>query len=198
MKTVTLTYTRRIPKRALARTIVPFGKERTHHLRGVEDPRGSACMELCDSNGEYAADRKERERKKLEEEEAAASLEKKIISRFGRREGDEDLAPIGGNVSLSTNPYHQVHNPEYRKSMESKKTFLRVENLSDEIEDIELYAIFSRYGPLQIIYMPRDRDQNKKGFAIIGYVHAKDALVAIEQIDRVPWKNQVLHVEPIL
>ena len=190
--TTTSTFTRRIPKRALQRKIMPFGKECHQHISGIIIENPSSYMELCDSNGEYESDRK----RKILEQQKQNKEDTPLTTRFGRRDGDDVEMPFL-KLATTTNPYHQVHNPEYRKSLESKKTFLRIENLSDSIDEMELYAIFNRYGPIQIIYLPRDRDQNKKGFAIIGHVHAHDATVAIENMYRAPWKNQILHLELI-
>lgn len=72
---------------------------------------------------------------------------------------------------------------------------VRVTNLSEDAEEQDLHALFKRFGPIQRIYIARDRETDLcKGFAFISFYNRDDGAKAIEVMNGYGFDNLILNV----
>ena len=69
----------------------------------------------------------------------------------------------------------------------SGNNYLRVENLSPEIENDILCSAFAPFGELKKCHVVKDKITGiSKGYGIVSYLDIKDSQIAIEQMNRNP------------
>eukprot|EP00397_Hematodinium_sp_SG-2012_P036746 GEMP01039711.1.p1 GENE.GEMP01039711.1~~GEMP01039711.1.p1 ORF type:complete len:309 (-),score=78.64 GEMP01039711.1:993-1880(-) len=75
---------------------------------------------------------------------------------------------------------------------------LRVTNLSEDVRDGDLQALFSQFGHLQRVFLARYRDGDKegqsKGFAFVTFNNRKDAETAMKRLHGHGYDNLILQV----
>eukprot|EP01062_Namystynia_karyoxenos_P062128 TRINITY_DN55056_c0_g1_i1.p1 TRINITY_DN55056_c0_g1~~TRINITY_DN55056_c0_g1_i1.p1 ORF type:complete len:265 (+),score=103.69 TRINITY_DN55056_c0_g1_i1:110-904(+) len=72
---------------------------------------------------------------------------------------------------------------------------VRVTNLSDEISEDDLRALFGRFGRVMRCYVGKDRQtQERKGFAFVTFQQKEQAEMAIEKLHRHPLNHVILNV----
>lgn len=70
-----------------------------------------------------------------------------------------------------------------------------VGNLSYEVVQEDLRAIFSEYGEVTNIHLPKDRETGKlRGFAFVDLGNDADEVKAIEDLDGAEWMGRSLKV----
>mmetsp|Transcript_2593 Transcript_2593/g.4823 ORF Transcript_2593/g.4823 Transcript_2593/m.4823 type:complete len:292 (+) Transcript_2593:3-878(+) len=73
---------------------------------------------------------------------------------------------------------------------------VRVTNLSEEITEQDLKDLFGAYGPLQRVFLARERTtRESKGFAFINFFNKADAEKAIEKVSGFGYNHLILQVE---
>jgi translation initiation factor 3 subunit G len=72
---------------------------------------------------------------------------------------------------------------------------LRVTNLSEDADEEDLRAIFSRHGHVARVYIGRDRDTGEcKGYAFVSFVDRDSADTARQKVDGRGYNNLILSV----
>lgn len=72
---------------------------------------------------------------------------------------------------------------------------LRVTNLSEDADEEDLRAIFSRYGPVARVYIGRDRETGEcKGYAFVSFMDRDQADTARQKVDGRGYSNLILSV----
>lgn len=70
-----------------------------------------------------------------------------------------------------------------------------VGNLSYEVTEPDLREVFSEYGNVQRVHMPRDRETGKfRGFAFVSLEAEAGEAKAIEELDEAEWMGRTLKV----
>jgi translation initiation factor 3 subunit G len=83
---------------------------------------------------------------------------------------------------------------------------LHISNLSDSTTESNLRWLFSKFGRLQKVYLPRQRfqtvvDENGKeshplrGFALVTFFSVDEATKAKERLNNYGWNHTILHVQ---
>jgi len=82
-----------------------------------------------------------------------------------------------------------------RRQMDEAAT-LRVTNLSEEAGEVDLQELFRPFGPLQRVYLAKDKITNQsKGFAFVSYIKREDAARAIQGLQGFGYDHLILNVE---
>ena len=72
---------------------------------------------------------------------------------------------------------------------------LRVTNLSEDADEDDLRAIFSRYGYVARVYIGRDRETGEcKGYAFVSFTDREQADTARQKVDGRGYNNLILSV----
>ncbi|CAK8675180.1 unnamed protein product [Clavelina lepadiformis] len=94
----------------------------------------------------------------------------------------------GGNTAGSSMPTG-------RGSRDEQAT-IRVTNLSEETKESDLQELFKPFGPIQRIYLAKDKHtQQSKGFAFINFYNRDDAAKAIKSVCGFGYDHLILNVE---
>jgi translation initiation factor 3 subunit G len=73
---------------------------------------------------------------------------------------------------------------------------VRVTGLSEETKESDVSDLCRVFGPIQRIYLAKDKDRNSsKGFAFVSFVYKKDAAKAIEKLSGYGYDHLILRVE---
>ena len=75
---------------------------------------------------------------------------------------------------------------------------IRISNLTEEISQNELYKIFgprNNIGKIKKIYIAKDNDGNRRGFAFITYADTLTAMKAVETLNKKSFKHTILQVD---
>jgi len=73
---------------------------------------------------------------------------------------------------------------------------VRVTNLSEDTREEDLRELFRRFGPIQRIYLAKDRSSGlSRGFAFVTFVYKEDAAKAIESLSGYGYDHLILNVE---
>nr|CAB3241662.1 eukaryotic translation initiation factor 3 subunit G-like [Phallusia mammillata] len=73
---------------------------------------------------------------------------------------------------------------------------IRVTNLSEETKEPDLQELFKPFGPIQRIYLAKDKHtQQSKGFAFINFHNREDAAKAIKSVCGFGYDHLILNVE---
>ena len=76
-----------------------------------------------------------------------------------------------------------------------KLTCLRVSCISLQLTEDELHARFARFGRISRTFLPRDYDSGEgKGYGYVSFVRRKDAVRAMEMMDRRGFDNLIMRV----
>jgi hypothetical protein len=113
------------------------------------------------------------------------------------------------NENPQNHPKHSIL--ELTEEMKKKMTSvwertLHVSNLSQLVNECNLRWLFSHYGKIQKLYLPRqrfqtitDEDGNEihplRGFAFITFHSLQDAMTAKQKLDNYGWQQMIIHVE---
>jgi len=74
-------------------------------------------------------------------------------------------------------------------------TTVRVSNLSDDVTDQDLRDLFRRMGPIQRVYLAKDRETGlSRGFAFVNYYNREDAQAAIDKLNGHGYDHLILSV----
>jgi RNA recognition motif-containing protein len=70
-----------------------------------------------------------------------------------------------------------------------------VGNLSFEVSEDDLTAIFAEYGPVKRVQLPTDRETGRKrGFGFVEMENDSDEQNAIDELDGAEWMGRALRV----
>lgn len=84
----------------------------------------------------------------------------------------------------------------YSKQQPRDENTVRVTNLSEDIRERDLQELFGAFGPLERVYLAKDKITNQsKGFAFISYKFKEHALQAINHLHGYGYDNLILSVE---
>eukprot|EP00878_Enallax_costatus_P002716 GHUV01002905.1.p1 GENE.GHUV01002905.1~~GHUV01002905.1.p1 ORF type:complete len:291 (+),score=85.07 GHUV01002905.1:368-1240(+) len=73
---------------------------------------------------------------------------------------------------------------------------VRVTNLSEDVTEADLQALFRPFGPISRVFLAVDKTTGEnRGFAFVNYHHREDAERAIRTLDGYGYDNLILHVE---
>lgn len=83
-----------------------------------------------------------------------------------------------------------------QKEERDESNTLRVNNISEDANERDLYELFNRFGYVQRIFLARDREnQRNRGFAYVTYGRREDALAAMSALDGFGYDHLILKVE---
>lgn len=83
-----------------------------------------------------------------------------------------------------------------RNPRENEQSTIRVTNLSEETKESDLQDLFKPFGPVQRIFLAKDKHtQQSKGFAFITFYHKDDAAKAIKHLCGYGYDHLILNVE---
>lgn len=83
-----------------------------------------------------------------------------------------------------------------RNPRENEQSTIRVTNLSEETKESDLQDLFKPFGPVQRIFLAKDKHtQQSKGFAFITFYHKDDASKAIQHLNGYGYDHLILNVE---
>jgi len=156
-------------------------------------------------------------KQRVREEEAlkAASQERGTketwTSRAGRL-GAASWDEITGSLSAEKNAENKTDTPDNvyvprhlrsgegggagAKNERDDASTIRVTNLSEDTREDDLRELCRRFGPIQRVYLARDRNTNlSRGFAFVTFVFKEDAAKAIEGLDGYGYDHLILSVE---
>lgn len=120
----------------------------------------------------------------------------------GGDDEDEDGPSIGmgrgrggpggeGRSALGLRSYIPPNRREDRE-----EATVRVSNLSEETDERDIQDLFKRYGPIQRIYLAKDKYTGMaKGFAFVNFYSRPDAERAIKELDGHGFLNLIMHCE---
>jgi multiple RNA-binding domain-containing protein 1 len=95
-------------------------------------------------------------------------------------------------AAMAEAPAHAAHEEDIG---DSGRLFVR--NLSYDVTDAELRALFEPHGDLAEVHVPVDRDTRRtKGFAYVLFVMPADAVRAYEALDATIFQGRIMHVLP--
>jgi len=69
-----------------------------------------------------------------------------------------------------------------------------IRNLPFSITRDEIRACFEQWGEVAYVRTPRDELGNLRGFAFVGMVHARDAMLAIQELNGEEWRGRRVDV----
>ena len=75
---------------------------------------------------------------------------------------------------------------------------IRISNLTDEISELELRRLFGTendLGEIKRVFIAKDKEGNRRGFAYITYGRESDAMKAVSKMHRKPFKHVILLVD---
>lgn len=82
------------------------------------------------------------------------------------------------------------------RATRDEQATIRVTNLSEETKESDLQDLFRPFGPIQRIYLAKDKHtQQSKGFAFINFYNRDDAAKAIQAISGYGYDHLILNVE---
>lgn len=198
IKTMNTIMTRKVPKRALNRSIQPFGDERRRHVKGIEVPgridlitpistSTSSSLSfwwdtpLSTPNSQSVSKDASPKRSTLGQRAAAM------------RHANAQLETVA--ASTDTTPVDAPRPPR-------PPTSIRIDQLPLETVEIDLWNLCRSYGNLESLYIARDtRDRDHplpKGFAVLTYSKADHASSAVQALEGMPWNGWVLHSEIVV
>lgn len=183
---------RRISKRALERSrkgIPPFGNTRNKIEVTVET--GRILMKL--ENGKWEEE---------EETENNTNIPSIPLPKKGMLVKPEQVKLM---EMLKNGPMELTE--QMKKKIQSRlDRTLHISNLSDATTESNLRWLFSKFGRLQKVYLPRQRfqtvvDENGKeshplrGFALVTFFSVDEATKAKDSLNNYGWNHTILHVQ---
>uniref|UniRef100_A0A6C0CZY4 RRM domain-containing protein n=1 Tax=viral metagenome TaxID=1070528 RepID=A0A6C0CZY4_9ZZZZ len=185
---------RRISKRAFERTrkgIEPFGNVRNKIKVTVETGRILMKME----NGKWEEEETEKNEKEIMEPLSSLPVKGMLVN-------PEKMKLL----DLKNNELHELTEEMKTKMRDRLIRTLHVSNLSDTTTESNLRWLFSKFGRVQKVYLPRQRfqtvvDENGKeshplrGFGLITFFSMEDATSAQERLNNYGWNHVIIHVQ---
>ena len=128
--------------------------------------------------------------------------ERPMSSRIGGSAGTGSLAALAAGQQ----PSSSYVPPSMRNADGSRNAALanqrddsctvRVSNLSEDVKDSDLRELFRRFGPIQRIYLAKDRETHQsRGFAFINFFDRNDAQMALNKLDGHGYDHLILSVQ---
>lgn len=124
--------------------------------------------------------------------EASNKTTKDLKSRFKilKDEEVEEVKEDPNKLAAKKITYYRSNEAQNRECT------VRVTNLSEEVNESELSALFGKVGQIVRMYLAKHKEtQNSKGFAFITYSKREEAKKAIEKLNRHGFENLLLSVE---
>ena len=73
---------------------------------------------------------------------------------------------------------------------------IRVNNLSEDTSEFDLFELFSKFGPVNRAFVAKDRRTgSSRGFGFVNFVHREDGERAISKLNGYGYDNLILRVE---
>eukprot|EP01087_Luapelamoeba_hula_P002945 TRINITY_DN12774_c0_g1_i1.p1 TRINITY_DN12774_c0_g1~~TRINITY_DN12774_c0_g1_i1.p1 ORF type:complete len:275 (-),score=68.55 TRINITY_DN12774_c0_g1_i1:69-893(-) len=120
------------------------------------------------------------------------------ITGGGRKEEGKDGAgaePVADNIFRPRSVREGRTGGPGGRSERSDDTTIRVTNLSEQTQEDDLRELCRKFGPIQRVYLARDRDGESRGFAFVTFVYAEDAAKAITGLQGFGYDHLILNVE---
>lgn len=114
--------------------------------------------------------------------------------------GGGSLAALAAGQSKSSYVPPSMRNADGSRNAElanqrDDSCTVRVSNLSEDVKDSDLRELFRRFGPIQRIYLAKDRETHaSRGFAFINFFNKQDAEAAIAKLDGHGYDHLILSV----
>lgn len=181
--------TTRTPKRVLARRNLPkFGL-------AVSNDRNTSVVDLVTL--EHPDDQ-------LTENMAGGDTSKYNLPGASKRKGLQDL-DFGPESSVPSSTLDTNDGMPIREKIVNRdhENTIRVSNLSKRVSEDDLYDLFSHYGPIFRVSLPRAvrkgedgvETREPRGFAYIAYKYRGDAEAAMENLQNYGYDHLVLNLE---
>lgn len=117
---------------------------------------------------------------------------------FPRSHGDEVSDQVGA-LPTSTKKYIPPHARLAAGSQHhqgSEKTALRVSNLSNSVTESDLHELFSYFGRISRVYIPKDKEtMQSRGFGFVTYCSKADAERTLKELQGYGYDYRILHLE---
>jgi len=73
---------------------------------------------------------------------------------------------------------------------------IRVNNLSEDTSEFDLFELFSKFGPVSRAFVAKDRRTgSSRGFGFVNFVRREDGEKAISKLNGYGYDNLILRVE---
>jgi len=118
----------------------------------------------------------------------------------GGGDGGSSLAALAAGQGKSSYVPPSMRNADGSRNTElanqrDDSCTVRVSNLSSDVKDADLRELFRRFGPIQRIYLAKDRETHEsRGFAFINFFNREDAQNSINKLDGHGYDHLILSV----
>lgn len=130
--------------------------------------------------------------KKLEEEKIKRMVRKSIksdVSAFAGKKKNSYVVPGKREGSGNLTFGEKIRDRD-------DSTTLRITNLSEETQEIDIRDIFSRYGNLSRVYLALDQQTHRsRGFAFVSFYSKEDAQNAMDNLQGIALNHLILSIE---
>ena len=204
----------KVPKRVAERRNLPrFGDAQegeqgvtllSKDLISIEHPDDQLDADVSDptlSNtlGDFMAKLEQRkmERELDLDEVEALSKETEAIKVEGEdenKQGSGKYVPPGQRGLTGAARFGSSLDALANRSAENDNT-LRVSNLTKSVTEDDLRDLFSRFGRITRVSLPRDVDRQPRGFAYISFLERRDAEYALEKLQGFGYDHLILRLE---
>ncbi|KXG26847.2 hypothetical protein SORBI_3006G181500 [Sorghum bicolor] len=108
-------------------------------------------------------------------------------------------APLGTGVRAYVPPNKKEGTDTSGASMMKRRNdenSIRVNNLSEDTSEFDLFELFSKFGPVNRAFVAKDRRTgSSRGFGFVNFVHREDGERAISKLNGYGYDNLILRVE---
>ena len=128
-------------------------------------------------------------------------IEEEKIKRMVRKSIKSDVSAFAGkkkNSYVVPGKREDGGNSIFGDKMQDRddSTTLRITNLSEETQEIDIRDIFSRYGNLSRVYLALDRQTHRsRGFAFVSFYSKEDAQNAMDNLQGIALNHLILGIE---
>lgn len=127
---------------------------------------------------------------------------KKVHIKFGAEsttkntEISKEITKVLNETKLKEKNAEDKKKEENKKELPVDEKRLYVLNLPFSVNEEEVRGIFTKYGSITEIKMPKDKEGKFKGFAYVSYGNETEALRAFSDLDNKIIMGRILHVRP--
>lgn len=123
---------------------------------------------------------------------------KKVHIKFGDTNTQQSQTALSKEIKKvisETNPIDPLK-PESKKNVPIDEKRLYVLNLPFNSNEEEIRSIFTKFGDVTELKLPKDKEGKFKGFAYVSYDKENEALRAFAELDNKIVMGRILHIRP--
>jgi RNA recognition motif-containing protein len=136
-----------------------------------------------------------------EEETKELKIKEEVQLKIKKEEFKDDKPKIickkcnGSHWSRMCGINMEKEKKEEEKEYEPQKTTIQIMNLGKDVNESDLYDLFSQIGTVKRIFVARDYDtQTSKGFGIATFASEKDTENIIKRFNNYGFNNLIMHL----